>query len=168
MVVSSNMLMIRLQRVGKKNQAMFRLVLTDKQNGPKSGRFNELLGSYNPHSDEVQFDAEKIKHWISKGAQPSDTVHNLLISQKIIEGKKRNVLGKKTPILKEVPEGEAEVAPVSAEAPKEEASAPEAESSPEPVAQEAKPEEAPVSEEVKEEAPAPVEEKPEAPAEEAK
>ncbi len=149
--------MIRLQRVGKKNQAMFRLVLTDKQNGPKSGRFNEILGSYNPHSDQVQFDAEKIKYWISKGAQPSDTVHNLLISQKIIEGKKRNVLGKKTPILKEAP---------AEEAPKEEAPAPEAESAPEPVAQEANPEEAPVPEEVKEEAPASVEEKPEASAEE--
>ena len=95
------MLMIRLQRVGKKNQAMFRLVLTNKQNGPKSGRFKELLGSYNPHSNEVQFDVEKIKYWIENGAQVSDTVHNLLISQKVISGDKKNVLPKKTPIEKE-------------------------------------------------------------------
>jgi len=80
---------------------MFRLVLTNKQNGPKSGRFKELLGSYNPHSNEVQFDVERIKYWIENGAQVSDTVHNLLISQKIISGDKKNVLPKKTPIKKE-------------------------------------------------------------------
>jgi len=139
--------MIRLARVGRKNQAMFRLLLTDKQNGPKSGRFNEILGSYNPHKDEVQFDAERIKYWISKGAKPSDTVHNLLISQKIIEGKKINVLPKKTPIVKEAPAEEAKaeekpaekVTPV--EAPKEETPAPK-----EPEKEEAKVEEVPARE----------------------
>ena len=94
------MLVIRLQRVGKKNQAMFRLVLTEKQHGPKSGKPKELLGSYNPHQNKVQFDADRIKYWIGNGAQVSDTVHNLLVSNKIIEGKKKNVLSKKTPVAK--------------------------------------------------------------------
>lgn len=105
------MLMIRLQRVGKKNQAMFRLLVTEKQNGPKSGRFTELLGSYNPHANEINFKQDRIKYWLDKGAQPSDTVHNLLVSEKIIEGKKKNVLSKKTPIKKEEEEKPAEDAP---------------------------------------------------------
>ncbi|MCI5108526.1 MAG: 30S ribosomal protein S16 [Candidatus Pacebacteria bacterium] len=118
------MLMVRLQRVGKKNQAMFRLLVTDKQNGPKSGRFLEILGSYNPHTNEKNFKKDRIKHWLDNGAQPSDTVHNLLVSEKIIEGKKKNVLSKKTPIKKEEEEKPAEEAPAAEEeAPKEEAPA---------------------------------------------
>ncbi|MDD4989410.1 MAG: 30S ribosomal protein S16, partial [Candidatus Pacebacteria bacterium] len=60
-------------------------------------------------------DAERVKHWIAQGAEPTDTMHNFLISQKIITGKKRNVLPKKSPIKKEEKAGEAK-----AEAPKEE------------------------------------------------
>lgn len=116
--------MIRLQRVGKKNQAMFRLVLTDKQNGPKSGRFKEVLGSYNPHQNEIQFDGERIKHWIGNGAQASDTVHNLLIKEGIIKGDKKNVLPKKSPIIKEVEEG-TEEQPTTEEAPAEDGETPE-------------------------------------------
>ena len=166
--------MIRLQRVGKKNQAMFRLVLTDKQNGPKSGRFKELLGSYNPHSNEVQFNTEKIKYWIENGAQLSDTVHNLLISRKVISGDKKNVLPRKTPIKKEeddavekAPEA-AEVAPVKeADTTKEDPTSAEAESEslPESVGKETKAEESKSAEEVAE--PVQVEEKsPEKPNEE--
>ena len=104
------MLMIRLQRVGRTNHAEFRVVLTESQSGPKSS-YQEMLGSYNPHVDAISIDGERVKYWMSKGAQVSDTVHNLLVTQKIIEGKKINVLPKKTPIIKEVP----------AEAPKAEA-----------------------------------------------
>jgi small subunit ribosomal protein S16 len=81
------MLMIRLTRVGKKNQPAYRVVLTEKTN-PVRGKFQEILGNYNPRLKTKVFDAEKIKYWISKGAQLSPTVHNLLISEKIIEGKK--------------------------------------------------------------------------------
>lgn len=86
------MLMIRLQRVGKKHDPSFRIVATDSRNAPQSGRFKEILGNYNPQKGEPQLKAEKIKHWISKGAQISDTVFNLLVSAKIIEGKKKDVL----------------------------------------------------------------------------
>ena len=96
------MLMIRLQRVGRKHEPVFRLVLTDSKNGPKSGKFLEILGSYDTRrKDDAVFKKEKIKHWISKGAKLSDTVHNFLVDKKFIDGKKINVLSKKTPIIKE-------------------------------------------------------------------
>lgn len=97
--------MIRLQRVGRKNEPVFRLVLTDSKNSTKSGKYLEVLGSYDPRNDNKleQFNIVKIKELMSKGAKLSDTVHNFLVSRKAIEGKKKNALPKKTPIKKEVP-----------------------------------------------------------------
>ena len=100
------MLKIRLQRVGRKNDASFRVVVTESQNAAKGGNFLEILGSYDPKKNTRTIDGDRVKYWISVGAQPSNTVHNLLISEKIIEGKKVNVLSKKSPIKKE---GEEEV-----------------------------------------------------------
>lgn len=91
------MLMIRLQRIGRKNDPAFRVLLTDSKNSTKSGKFKEILGSYNLKSGEVIFKADRVNYWISKGAQLSDTVHNFLVHQKLIEGKKKNVLSKKSP-----------------------------------------------------------------------
>lgn len=114
--------MIRLQRVGRKNHAEFRLVVTEKTRAAKSSNYVELLGNYNPHTNTAQFDTDRVKYWIAAGAQPSDTVHNLLVEKKVIEGKKKNVLPKKTPIAKEAAPApaETEAAPV-AEEQKEEA-----------------------------------------------
>jgi small subunit ribosomal protein S16 len=95
------MLMMRLQRVGRKNDPSFRIVVTDKRTGPKSDRHIDRLGSYNPKLNHVQLDAAKAKEWLSKGVQPSDTVHNILVSQKVIDAKKKNVLPKKSPIIDE-------------------------------------------------------------------
>lgn len=96
------MLSIRLQRTGRRNDPTFRVVLTDSKNGPKSGRSLEVLGSYDSRrAEKSAMDADKIKYWISKGAKPSGTMHNLLISKKIIDGKKVNVLSKKSPIKSE-------------------------------------------------------------------
>ncbi|MBU3925673.1 30S ribosomal protein S16 [Patescibacteria group bacterium] len=86
------MLKIRLLRVGKKHDPSYRVVVTDSRNSTKSGRFIEIVGNYNPQIGQPQFKAERIKEWVSKGAQISDTVHNLLINAKIIEGKKKDVL----------------------------------------------------------------------------
>lgn len=94
------MLKIRLQRIGKKNHPSFRVVLTDSKNATKSGKFLEIIGNYNPKAGETSFDADRIKHWISKGAQLSDTMHNFLVKEKIIEGKKINALPKKKPTVK--------------------------------------------------------------------
>jgi small subunit ribosomal protein S16 len=95
------MLMMRLQRVGRRNDPSYRIVVTDKRTGPKSDKHVDRLGSYNPKLNHIQLDADKAKEWIAKGVQPSETVHNLLVSQKVIDGKKINVLPKKSPIIDE-------------------------------------------------------------------
>jgi small subunit ribosomal protein S16 len=94
------MLKIRLQRTGRKNDPAFRVVLTDSKNATKSGKFLEILGSYNVKSGEVLFKGDRIKEWIKNGAQVSDTVYNFLVSQKIIDGKKKNSLSRKSPTVK--------------------------------------------------------------------
>jgi small subunit ribosomal protein S16 len=95
------MLKMRLQRVGRRNDPSYRVVVTDSRTGPKSNKHVAILGSYNPKMDHVQIDGEAAKDWISKGVQVSDTVHNILVGQKVIEGKKVNVLPKKSPIIDE-------------------------------------------------------------------
>jgi small subunit ribosomal protein S16 len=82
------MLMIRLLRVGKKNQPLFKIVVTEKKQSPRGGRFVEQVGFYNPFKKERKIINDRIKYWLSVGAKLSDTVHNLLIQEKIIEGKK--------------------------------------------------------------------------------
>jgi small subunit ribosomal protein S16 len=101
------------------------LVLTDSKNGPKSGKYIEVLGSYDPRLDNKveQFNMEKIKAYMSKGAKLSDTVHNFLVSKKAIEGKMINALPKKKPIVKPA-DATAEAKPAEAAAPAPEASAP--------------------------------------------
>lgn len=94
------MLTIRLQRTGRKNEPYFRVVLTDSKNAAKSGKFIDILGSYNPKSGEVIFKADEIKRRIANGTQVSETVHNFLLAQNVIEGKKKNVLSKKSPTKK--------------------------------------------------------------------
>lgn len=92
---------MRLQRVGRKNDPSYRIVVTDKRTSPKSDKHVDRIGSYNPKLDQVQLDAAKAKEWLAKGVQPSDTMYNILVSQKVIEGKKINVLPKKSPIIDE-------------------------------------------------------------------
>ena len=94
------MLKIRLQRIGRKNDPSFRAVLTDSKNSTKSGKFLEILGTYNPKAGEKNLNVERIKYWMSKGAKPSDTMHNFLVHDKVITGKKINVLPKKKPTVK--------------------------------------------------------------------
>ena len=112
------MLMIRLQRVGRVHEPTFRVVLVDSKRGPKSGQALEVLGNHDTRKakNNSNVDGDRIKYWISKGAQLSDTMRNLLISKKIITGKKVNALPKKRPIKKETDAAAAE-AP-KAEAPK--------------------------------------------------
>lgn len=84
------MLTIRFSRVGKKNKAQFKIVLQESTFAP-GGRHVEVLGSYDPHRKIAVLKEEKIKQWLSKGVQVSDTVHNLLVSKGIISDKKRAV-----------------------------------------------------------------------------
>ena len=109
-----SMLKIRLQRVGRKHEPVFRVVVTDSHSGPKAGKSVEILGSYDPRFNKSEIKEERVKYWIDNGAQVSPTMHNLLVNSKVIEGKKVNVLPKKS-------------APVKEEAPVEEAPAPQVE-----------------------------------------
>lgn len=86
------MLGIRLKRTGRTNDPSFKIVVGEKKYSPKSGKHFEYLGSYNPKTKATIIDAEKVKEWLAKGAQASDTVHNLLVSKGIITGKKINIL----------------------------------------------------------------------------
>lgn len=82
------MLTIRFLRIGKKNQPSFKIVVTDKRNPPRGGRFVEQVGFWNPLTKEKLLKKERILYWISVGAKPSESVYNLLLSEKILEGKK--------------------------------------------------------------------------------
>ena len=99
------MLVIRLLRIGKKHQPSYKIVVTDKKNPPRGGRFADQVGSWNPLTKQRILKADKIKEWISKGAKPSDTVYNMLVEEKILEGKKIKVNKKsKKPPVEKAPE----------------------------------------------------------------
>ena len=80
-----SMLIIRFLRVGKKNQPSFKVVVTDKRNSPRGGRFVEEVGFYNPLTKEKVLKKERVKYWIGQGAKPSDTVHNLLVKEGVLK-----------------------------------------------------------------------------------
>ncbi|MEA3248827.1 MAG: 30S ribosomal protein S16 [Patescibacteria group bacterium] len=84
------MLVIRLSRVGKKKQPTYRIVVQEKQRDPW-GTSVEIVGNYNPLTEPktIVLKEDRIKHWIAQGAQPSDTVHNLLVDAKVISDSKR-------------------------------------------------------------------------------
>ena len=83
------MLIIRLLRQGKKHQPFYKIIVVENNRGPHSGKFVEQVGFYNPLTKERDLKKDRILYWISKGAQTSDTVHNMLVTDKIIEGDKR-------------------------------------------------------------------------------
>lgn len=91
------MLMLRLQRIGRRNEAHFKIVVIEKSKGPKSQKYVDIVGSYNPKLGRVQMDEEKVKTHLANGVQPSDTVRNMLIEKGLLEGRKVNNLPKKSP-----------------------------------------------------------------------
>ncbi len=80
------MVKIRLTRVGAKKAPAYRIVVADSRY-PRDGRFIDQIGSYNPMTNpaEVKIDAEKAKDWMSKGAQPTETVKSLFKKNGIID-----------------------------------------------------------------------------------
>jgi small subunit ribosomal protein S16 len=70
---------MRLTRVGSKKNPIYRVVIADSRS-PRDGKFIEIVGRYNPQTDPstIEFDEDKVKEWLGKGAQPSDTVQRLL------------------------------------------------------------------------------------------
>jgi small subunit ribosomal protein S16 len=130
------MLMIRFQRIGRTNDPAFRIVVIEKERAAKAGNIVELLGTYNPRSKALTLNEEHVKEWIKKGAQPTGSIHNLLINKKIIEGKKINVLGKKTPQkTEEQIAAEAAAVKAAAEAKAAAAAAPAVEAAPEQISE---------------------------------
>ena len=75
---------IRLARVGSKKNPIYRVVVADARS-PRDGRFIEIVGRYNPQTQPstIEIDEAKVKDWISKGAQPTDSVRRLMKAQGI-------------------------------------------------------------------------------------
>ena len=86
------MLTIRLTRVGKRKYPLYRLIISEKSRDPW-GKALEQLGTYQPHRKPAifEFKKDRVEYWISKGAQCSDTVRNMLIDQGVIKGEKRKL-----------------------------------------------------------------------------
>ncbi|MGC3956751.1 MAG: 30S ribosomal protein S16 [Verrucomicrobiota bacterium] len=70
---------IRMKRIGAKNSPVFRIVVADGRS-PRDGKFIEEIGTYNPRQkgDNVKMNLDRIKYWVGKGAQPSDTVASFI------------------------------------------------------------------------------------------
>lgn len=77
------MLAIRLQRIGRKGQPVYRVAVQESQRHPSSGRVVAYVGSYNPHSKDVKINAEKVSFYLKNGAQPSPRVVRLLVAEKV-------------------------------------------------------------------------------------
>ncbi len=136
------MLVIRLQRTGRKGHAQFRVVVQDSRRTPTSGKIVASLGSYNPHAKQTILDKEKAQHFLDHGAQPTSRVALLLKSEgvklpkwvKIDSGKTRQVRNPDkrrstapAPEVEETPAAEepaAEATETPAEEPAAEAEAP--------------------------------------------
>lgn len=95
------MLMLRLQRIGRRNEPHYKIVVIEKTRGPKSQKYVDIVGSYNPKMGTVQMNEEKVKTHLANGVQPSDTVYNMLVTKGLVEGRKKNVLPKKSPVIDE-------------------------------------------------------------------
>lgn len=78
------MVRIRLTRVGNKDNAIWRIVAADKRS-PRDGRVIETLGTYNPQTEpsSVTIKQERLQHWLAQGAQPTDTVLQLMKTQNL-------------------------------------------------------------------------------------
>lgn len=145
--ILSLMLKIKLQRVGRKHDPSYRVVVTDRRTGPKSNKHVEILGHYDAIRKTRQLKEDRIKHWIAMGAQPTDSVFNLFVKEGIIEGKAKNVLPRKSPIIDEeaIAKAKEEEEAKAAKIAEEKAAAAEAEKAEaETPAEEEKTEEAPV------------------------
>lgn len=90
------MLVIRLSRTGKKNQPSYRLIVSEKSKDPW-GTYLEILGHYNPRTEAkiVDLKEERLKYWISQGAQLSATVNNLLVTAGVVNAPKMKVQRRK-------------------------------------------------------------------------
>ena len=90
------MLKIRLSRTGRTNDAAYRLIVTPSTNKAKTHKATEILGSLDVKKGIYKFDEERVKYWVSVGAQMSATVKNMLIDKGIVKGEKETSQSRKT------------------------------------------------------------------------
>jgi len=168
------MLMIRFQRIGRKNDPAFRIAVLPKSAGPKAGKYVDLVGTYNPKTKATTLKADAIKDWMGKNAQVSPSLHNLLVKEGVIDAPKTAKVVSKTELEKNIAKKKAEEEAAAAKAAEdaakaaadakaaEEAAAAAAEAAEAtPAAEEAAPaEEAPVAEEAPAATETPAEEAP--------
>lgn len=88
------MLAVKLQRIGKKHQPSYRIVVAEKRSKMGAPPIEDL-GSYNPFSKLFSVKKERVAYWVGKGAQPTATAFNLFVSQGVLSGKKIAVSIKK-------------------------------------------------------------------------
>jgi len=117
------MLTIRLQRVGRRHDPAHRVVVQESSQSPKSGRFVENLGAYNPRKEGHSIDADRASYWVAQGAQVSPTVHNLFVDLGVVSTSKMNPLPRKSPIQPEASDNEEASAPAAGVAPSDEGAA---------------------------------------------
>jgi len=86
------MITLRLQRIGRKNDPHFRVVATDSKHPTQTGKFIEIVGTFDVKKGVFNAKKDRVLYWISVGAQTSATLNNLLITHKIIEGEKRRTM----------------------------------------------------------------------------
>lgn len=111
--------MIRFQRIGRKNDPAFRIAVLPKSAGPKAGKYVDLVGTYNPKTKATTLRADAIKDWMGKGAQLSDSLHNLLVKEGVIEGAKTAKVVSKTNLEKNIAKKKAEEEAAAAKAAEE-------------------------------------------------
>ena len=100
------MVRIRLRRVGRKKQPIYRIVVADSQ-APRDGRFIEIIGNYSPRqgNNAIDLKTERANYWLDHGAQPSDTVRSLLRRAGILKARHEIRVGSKMKV-RAVPVGE--------------------------------------------------------------
>ena len=82
------MLAIKLQRIGKKHQPSYRFVVSEKRTKLSGGKITEDLGSYNPFTKKATVKKERVSYWVSVGAKPTITAHNLLVKEGVLKAPK--------------------------------------------------------------------------------
>jgi small subunit ribosomal protein S16 len=90
------MVKIRLRRVGRKKQPMYRIVVADSRS-PRDGKFIEIVGQYAPRTGEtaLNLQTDRVNFWLNNGAQPSDTVRSLLRKAGVLKARHEERLGRK-------------------------------------------------------------------------
>ncbi len=81
------MVRIRLTRIGRKNTPQYRVVITPLRE-KRDSKAIEYVGFYNPVTKVIELDKERIKYWLSVGAQPSETVKHILVKEKVVDASK--------------------------------------------------------------------------------